>query len=226
MKILWATFIWMMLICSCTSSYTVGVKESGAQYEFDEINTRIEKKPCKISFNSGEERKGIGIGCSKDSVSWSEPLTLSRKVVPASQISIVQRTYGKSEALIVSTNGERRTVEGALVTGDSVSWMEPARSTFPTSIIRIIALKNSGAGAVEGLFSGALVGTISGALVLQQLNISFGGTGSNMPAAGYLIFAGGGAVLGALIGDIIGANIGHTDEFFLMPKDDTVEGTR
>lgn len=213
MRILAVAFACMMLMVGCSSTYLVGAKDSGADYDFEELNRRIEKRECTVVFVSGEEKKVKELISAKDSVSW---IALSRISAPVSQISQVQRFFGESKAVITFANGERKIAEGVIITHDSVSWMETTRFWVPTSSIEAIRIKNAGAGAIKGLLPGALVGLSTGLIILGELNKALGG--STIPAQGYLILGGGGAAGGALLGALVGAIDGHVEEFRLHER--------
>lgn len=85
MKTYLAALIFIVSMPGCGSTYSVGSKESGADYIFDELNSRLAKKACTIVLTDEEEKYAIEVSCSKDSVLWREPLTLTRQTVAKSQ---------------------------------------------------------------------------------------------------------------------------------------------
>jgi hypothetical protein len=138
-------------MAGCASTYTVGAKESGADYDFEELNRRIQTQECTLVLTNGEEKKVKEITFASDSVSWITPARISTS---RSQISQVQRTSGRTEAVVTFTNGQIAVVGGIIVTNDSVSWMGTTRCWVPTNSVRRLTTKNHLQGALNGLGSG------------------------------------------------------------------------
>jgi hypothetical protein len=198
----------MMLMAGCASTYTVGQKESGADYDLEELNRRIEKQDCTLVLTTGEERKVTEVVCAMDSVSWMAPVRIS---TTRSQISQVQRTSGRSDAVVTFTNGQVTVAEGVIVTNDSVSWMGLARLMVPIRDISAILSRNHPLGLLEGGGLGVLAGVGGGLMVVGVL----GASSHDNLAQGWAILAftviGGG--VGLVTGIIVGGVHGHTYEY-------------
>lgn len=188
----------------CTSTYTVGSKVAGNDYDIVQLNMRLEKKKCTVVFSTGEERKVMDIISSKDSVTW---ITYDRINVARSQISSVQRFKGESETVVIFKSGQTKEVNELIIKDDSVSWMELIRFSVPLSRITKIVYVNHTQGFLDGLSTGAIVGGVT------FLGI-FGSSQGNSEQE--LIGLGTGLVIGGsifLLSPIVYAIIGHTEEF-------------
>ncbi len=87
MRTLSISFFCMMLMAGCATTYTVGSKESGANYDSDESNRRIERREGTVVFNSGKVETAKQIIASKDSVSWLEVRTDKKSGASMGQLS-------------------------------------------------------------------------------------------------------------------------------------------
>ncbi|MDP1677965.1 MAG: hypothetical protein Q8L88_13995 [Bacteroidota bacterium] len=200
-------FFCMMLMVGCTSTYTVGSKVAGDDYDLDQFNSHIEKQKCTVILSTGEEKKIQGIILSRDSVSWNIPSEI-RISSPKSQISQMQTEYSGYEKgkILTFKNGQTKVVGGVIVTHDSISWIEPTMLTVsvPTSQVRKIIYVNRSRGFFEGLWKGALSGLLVGGVTAGLFS------NSGVPET-VIVLNVGGVIL--LISPIVGAIIGHTEEF-------------
>ncbi len=207
MKTFALSFFCMMLLVGCTSTYTVGSKESGDDYDLDQFNSHIEKQKCTVVLSTGEEKKVEGIIFSNNSVSWNISTGI-RISSPKSQISHIQTEYSKWEKgkILTLKNGQTKVVRGVIVTHDSISWIEPTMLTVsvPTSQIVKIIYVNRSRGFFEGLWKGALAGLLVGGATEGLFS------NSDVPGGVIVLTVGGGILL---ISPIVGAIIGYTEEF-------------
>lgn len=215
MKTLLIPFIFATLSCGCSSTYTVGAKEAGADYEFSELGAEFGKEEVKIILVNGEERRGTEVICSRDSISWQEPLTtLVRWAVPRSQVYVVERINGKNKATISFTNGQQESSEDVVVTNDSVAWIGQVKVspkvTLSTAQIKKIVLTNHFVGVPEGAGIGVLAGI--GAGILAAAIILHGNPDPEAQLA-YPILTFYGASGGLAAGTLIGFIFGHKYEY-------------
>jgi hypothetical protein len=207
MKILALSFVCMMLMVGCASTYTFGTKQSGAEYDFEELNRHIEEQECTVVLTFGDEKTLKGIVHAQDSVLW---ITRDRMSARASQISNMERVAGKIVSLTF-TNGSTKRVQQVVVTDNSVSWIESSNATIPTSSIKNITCLNRTTGAFEGagigFLSGAGVGLLAAIIVVAQPNAG------DYAGLNYIVDPVLGGVAGLLVGTIIGGVLGHTNEY-------------
>jgi hypothetical protein len=112
---------------------------------------------------------------------------------------------------ITTSDGKGISATRLLVGRDSTSFLESTtdtRMTIATSSVGIVRITHAGAGAVDGLFWGALIGTPigiflgKGAAVLED----------NGDFLDWMVVAGSVGASG-VIGAIVGVSIRHTDEY-------------
>jgi hypothetical protein len=195
-------------MAGCASTHTVGQKESGADYDLEQLNKRIEKKECTLLLTTGEERKVMEVVCATDSVSWIARVRIS---TAKSQISQILRTSDMIQTVVTFADGQMAVVNGVIVTNDSISWMGSTRLTKANRDISAIVSRNHPLGLLEGVGLGVLAG-VGGGLMVGE--ISAASTHDNL-AEGFAIVGstviGGG--VGLVAGIIVGGAHGHRYEY-------------
>lgn len=120
---------------------------------------------------------------------------------------------------ILTTQGEEIDATDLFVRGDSTSFLEPSvastnkRSTIATSSVERITIKQTGAGAVDGLVWGAIVGAPIGLL----LGSAAAALEDNGEAFDWAVVAGSVAVA-SVLGGGVGALIRHSDEYIFRSQ--------
>ena len=116
---------------------------------------------------------------------------------------------------IWTMQGEEIRATDLFVRDDSTTFLQSATKktiTIATSSIETIIIKNAGAGAIDGLIPGAIIGVPAGWLFGSLVAGLDDRNGVDGPSAAG-VFAG-----TAALGAIVGATIGHTEEYIFQSK--------
>ncbi len=117
---------------------------------------------------------------------------------------------------IWTTQGEEIRATDLFVRADSTTFRQSTtqkRIVIATSSVERIAIKNAGAGAIDGLIAGAIVGVPAGWVIGSGVAELDDRNGVDVPSAA-IVFGG-----TALIGAVVGGLIRHTDEYSFQSHD-------
>lgn len=151
----------------------------------------------------------VGIGCSSSYDVGNEPAP------DKYSFAQVNENANDQSVTIWTIQGEEIRATDLFVRGDSTTFLQSTtkkRIAVATSSVERIAIKNAGAGAIDGLIAGAIVGVPAGWLFGSAVASLNDKNGVDGPAAA--IVFGGTAVLGAVVGGLIH----HTDVYIFQSK--------
>ncbi|MGB2869088.1 MAG: hypothetical protein WBD36_11600 [Bacteroidota bacterium] len=202
MKALVVSLFCTMLLVGCSSSrYTVGPKESQADYDYEEFNKSMDDRECRVIFTNGSAETVHDVVASEDSISW---ITLVRRVTTKSQVSVIRRVQGKAEATVTMASGETRSTDEVNVTADSVSWMDWSRLGIPMSQVSRVFYVNHSRAFKEGLGVGLLLGGMTFSAVSSS--------GGSEALVRFFAGLGAGAAV-FIVSAVVGGVGGHTEEY-------------